>query len=794
MANLKFARTTFLLVAALFSLSAVAGPPAFSTLKNSRPYIKLPEYTIDQKKLVLDQARIILSQIYINREVKIKDFGPTANPIPYLNKIESELATISDESFHKQLSDIFFRLRDLHTLYYLPAPFACYQSFLPFGFKEVTAENGKKVIAVSTMRDDQNVLKYMPQPFRLKVGDILTSYDGVSVEKAIELKMPYSLGANPSAARRKSIESLRFYEHDLELLPKKDTVKLEFQTKEGERYKLELPWVIWKDWNCIAAQNKLADNFVKKAPMAKAKKERGNFDQTGETTLYWQINKTKYGNFAYVELLSFNPIDLTVNQVVTKVKNLLLNELKDTDGLMFDLRGNTGGQLPLAERLIQLFSPRAIQPHTFILRNSEATQAFMALTPFDKFTKELDEAVRTGAPFTKKLSIDSEEEVNDLGQVYFKPVAVYVDSNCYSACDTFAAHVQDHKVATVFGEDQTTGGGGANVFSLDEMLEDFAQYGVDSAPFKKLPNNQNIIFAFRQTFRSGANLGKLIENAGVKVDRISSPHMTDLFNSNNDQILVLEKFLGEESKKYTSHIYLANENRQDFLINQRAKLSASWNDTTGMEFLIDGRVREARAMRPKADKAAILLPDLIETKKVSDGRFEILGSHKDKRVWRKVINYRIIPESTVIGINQSLKVKLDDNQSLGLYLNNTLKKDGWNISHNSLHLGDGSYYADMSFAEASLFVTLPNALYELNFEASVKIEQDLDHMKVIAISEGVEVVLIEKLSGDLPMQSYKADLSQFAGKPVEIRFVFESDPETNDKGITIKNISLTPAK
>lgn len=794
MPTLKFFRTTFFLVAALTSLSAIAGPPAYSLLKNSRPFIKLPEYSLEQKKLVLDQARIILSQIYINREQKIKDFGPTANPIPYLNKIESELNTISDLSFHKQLSDIFFRLRDLHTLYYLPKPFACYESFLPFGFKEVTAANGKKVIAVTTMRDDAEVLKFMPTPFRLKRGDIVTSYNGLSIEKAIQSKMDRSLGANPSAARRKSIELLRSYVHDLDLLPENDSIKFEFQTTEGEKYKLEIPWITWKNWSCIGQNNGLAVNTVKKAPMAEAKKHRADFDQTGESTLYWQINKTKFGNFGYIELLSFNPIDLTVNEVVTKVKGLLQNEFKNTDGLMIDLRGNTGGQLPLAERMIQLFSPREIQPHSYILRNSEANAIYMALTPMDRFTKALEEAQRTNSPFTQKLSINTAQEVNDLGQVYFKPVAVYVDSNCYSACDSFAAHVQDHKVATVFGEDQTTGGGGANVFSLDEMLEDFEQYGVDSGPFKKLPNGQNIIFAFRQAFRSGVNQGKLIENIGVKVDQISAPHMTDQFNNNNDQILVLERYLQQESKKYTSNIFLANEDRQDFLINTKAKLIASWSDTTGIEFKVDGRVRAARAIKPAAVNAVIPLPDVIETNSVGDGRFEILGSSKDKRVWRKVINYRIVPESKVIGMDQSLKVDLKDNKSLALYTHNTQKIDGWNIGGNSLYLGNGSYYADMSYAEASLFVTLPTARYELKFDAAIKIEKDLDHMKVIVLSNGKEFVLIDKLSGNLPMQNYRVDLAEFKGQAIEIRFVFESDPETTDKGITIKNISLTPSE
>lgn len=789
MSALKFIKTAFMLTATVTSLSSFAGPPAYSLLKNSRSFIKLPEYSVEQKKLVLDQARIILTQIYINRELKIKDFGPTANPIPYLNKIESELDTISDKSFHKQLGDIFFRFRDLHTLYYLPRPFACYESFLPFGLKEVTAANGKKVIAVDGVRTKAEILKLLPQPFRIKIGDIVTSYDGLSIEKAIQSKMPRSLGANPSAARRKSIDDLRFYQHDLELLPEKDSLELELQTIEGEKYKIEIPWLTWKDWSCISEQNTLTTRTTKKFPKAKSGKQKSDFDQTGESTLYWQINKTKFGNFGYIELMSFNPVDVSANEVVIKVKNLLQNELKNTDGLMIDLRSNSGGLLSLSEKLIQLFTPREIQPHNYILRNSEANAIYMALTPMDRFTKILEEAQQSGSPFTKKISLDTFEEINDIGQVYFKPVAVYVDAHCYSACDTFAAQVQDHNAATVFGEDQTTGGGGANVFSLNEILEDFEQFGVDSAPFKKLPNGQNIIFAFRQAFRTGANAGKLIENAGVTVDRISSSNMTDLFNSNNDQILVLEKFLQKESKKYISNIFLANEERHDFLINKQAKIIASWNNTTAMDFKVDSKVSESRVVAPKASNTVINVPDAIDTKKVSDGRFEILGSNKDIRVWRKVINYRVIPENKIIELNQALKVNL---KTMGLYTHNTQKQDGWNVVDNSLQLGYGSTYADSSYAEASLFVTLPKANYKLNFDASVKTEKDSDILKLIAISQGKEIVLIENLSGELPMQNYQIDLSQFKGKSIEIRFVFESDPELTDSGITIKKMSLTP--
>lgn len=375
-----------------------------------------------------------------------------------------------------------------------------------------------------------------------------------------------------------------------------------------------------------------------------------------------------------------------------------------------------------------------------------------------------------------------------MGQVYFKPVAVFVDSNCYSACETFASQMQDHQIGTVFGEDQATGGGGANTYSLNEIIDDF---GGDNGPYKKLPNGQNISFAFREAFRGGVYNGIHIENMGVKSDRISAPSMSDLFNATNDQLLVLQKYLKSESPKFTSKIMLANEERMDFVLNKRGQFKATWIDTTALDFKIDGKVIETRAIAKSASNALITLPTTIATNKVTQGRLDILGYNEAKRVWRKVLNYRVVPESKIITLNQILKVNLNQAGDLALYTHNTLAKNGWNISDDSLYLGNGSSYVDMSQAEASLFVTLPKANYQLNFDATIKTES-LDPMKVIAVYKGREIILLDNLSGDLPFANYTADLAQFSGKAIEIRFVFQSDPETTDKGITIKNISLTP--
>lgn len=788
MSLLKTLRIAFILATALTSLSAFAGPPLYNSLKRSRPFLKLPEYSLEQKKLVLSQTRIILEDIYVHKDLKIKNYGQAANPTPALNKIQAEIETISTESFHAQISDIFKRFHDLHTLYYLPKPFACNSSFLPFGLKEVIAANGKKVIAVTGVRNEEEITKFLPAGYELNAGDILISYNGLPVEKAIELRMPVSYGANPSAARKIAIEDLRDIGHNLSFLPAKDTVDLEFLRADGKKVKFTIPWIVWTDWSCKGEANALA---------AKEKKSNimmaGLADQeTSDSVLYWNINKETFGNFGYLEILSFNPEELSIRDIVLKVKSLLQNELKNTDGLIIDLRENTGGQLPFAEKLIQLISPKQVTPHNYVLKASKSNSFyFNTVDPLNHFTVALNDAIATGAKFTKKLGIDSKEEINTLGQVYFKPVAVYVDAKCYSACDTFAAQVQDHKVATVFGEDATTGGGGANVFSLNQLIEDFTSKGLDSGRFKTLPAGQNISFSLRQASRVGANLGVAIEDVGIKVDRLSPANMSDIFNSNRTQIMVLMKYLEEQSPKYTSNIFLKNEARQDFKIKQKAKINASWNDTNLLDFKLAGNVIESRAIAKKATNSTIDVPAQIATDKIGDGSFEMYGKNSGKNAWRKVINYRIIPENTVIGTGKTLSVNLQDERGIALYNDDIKSSQGWNISNNALHLGNGSNYADMAHVEAALFLQLPQASYELKFEASVKIEQDLDSLKVVAIVEGQTFELVT-LTGDLENQEYKIDLSQFSGKAVELRFVFDSDQATSDDGITIKNISVKP--
>ena len=71
---------------------------------------------------------------------------------------------------------------------------------------------------------------------------------------------------------------------------------------------------------------------------------------------------------------------------------------------------------------------------------------------------------------------------NGIGQVYYGPVVLITDALSYSATDIFAAGFQDNEVGVVLGTGGNTGAGGANFWSLDDLLR--AQKKDPKSPFK----------------------------------------------------------------------------------------------------------------------------------------------------------------------------------------------------------------------------------------------------------------------------------------------------------------------
>jgi C-terminal processing protease CtpA/Prc len=255
------------------------------------------------------------------------------------------------------------------------------------------------------------------------------------------------------------------------------------------------------------------------------------------------IWKPESKNLGVIVMTSFQPRGSDTKLVFQVIRNLLTGPLKDTNALLWDIRNNGGGSVDMADSLPQLFQTditpgfrRAIASpaNAYIFLNSTPAndpwyQAYLQVKPGDKYT-----------PLTRLTPI---AVANKYGAAYVKPVGVLNNGNCYSACDLFSASMKDNNVATIFGEDVSTGAGGANVVEHESFL--FRSNPVDfiSMPFSaRLPNaRQDLRVAWRQSIRVKAKNNTLIEDNGITPDELYRLNELDLIpntgvNSQYDRI------------------------------------------------------------------------------------------------------------------------------------------------------------------------------------------------------------------------------------------------------------------
>jgi hypothetical protein len=787
-------------ISSLASYAAEAPPYSYKLLKDSRPEITLPNSSLDDKKIVLDQAYLVLNEIFVHRDLKLTNFGTEIDPLPMIKNLEGKVDSISDRDFHKELAIIFTRQNDLHTTYAFPKPYACYRSFLPFSFKEVIGLDGQKVIAVNKIIDTAEVVKLFPD-LNVKIGDILVSYNGKPAYEAAQAWAARSSGANPPATRRRSINLLGFVSQKYDFLPGADEVNLILRNRHGVSYSVAVPWVARSDNKCLAVPEAVEtgamgeDNYQNdfnrvyrstKKPVRNKLLNMSPLQDSADPILKYSIVKNEFGDFGYIRLESFVPEKLTDKELVLEVKKILLTNLAKTDGLIFDLRNNGGGYISIAEALVQLFSPKNTVPLNFRLKNSPANRHFMYQTRSDDpFSIELKAAEEIGAAYTKPIPLNPADELDLVGQYYFKPVALLTNANCYSSCDMFSASMQDHEAAIIFGEDSTTGAGGANNRSLNDTVKALDE---SLGPYKVMPLGQDIGFSFRQTIRTGKSEGIFLEDRGVLSDAIAPTTLSDLYTDSGDQFKIIGKVLNEKAKDYLSWVKI-NESRLDILNTDEPKFFIQWEQTDKIEFK-SNRTTLSQVEVELDNSTGREFPFL--NLQGTNGEFELIGTKNGKRVWRKIQQYRMIPAGLTMEENLVINLETGAANPLAIYNFQNKADDGWIIQDGMLKTGKSAEYADSTKTEASLFLILSEAKdFTLNFDSEVSTEKDFDYFKVKLVADGKEIELIKGISGEEALKTYNFDLSLYKGKKVEIRFIFESDKGVTGKGVIIKNLSLT---
>ena len=524
--------------------------------------------TTEERRLIVDQALLLIEQFYVH--LPLKRAMHAVDPVQRLKLLRHRLDTMPEERrFHDEMISIFTSLRDLHTRYLLPAPFDSTTANLPLRIEEFFEDGERRYLVTEVTSGVINDPHF-------ERGVVITHWNGVPIDRAVELNSDRQPGSNPAARHARGVDTITARDMWVSAPPDEDWVILNYVATDGRKREVSLEWLVsTPDLSPTAVDaNSAEDPFsqalgidIQTERIRRARKllfapeamelerqvtaifeARGGL-RPGEAVpdpgkanvstfpdkLEFRTVDTAHGEFGYIRIRSFHVGYRDVDGFVAEVARIV--RLLPQNGLIVDVRGNGGGTIMAGERLLQLFTPKKIEPERLHFINTPLTvDLSMSQPSLEVWRQSVTQAVETGAAFSDGFPFSREEpeNCNRLGQRYHGPVALIIDGLCYSTTDIFAAGWQDHAIGPILGTQEGTGAGGANVWT-HELLGQYL-LGPDS-PIRPLPKGSAMRVAIRRSTRVGPRSGEPLEDLGVKPEEIHRMTRNDLLNDNEDLIL-----------------------------------------------------------------------------------------------------------------------------------------------------------------------------------------------------------------------------------------------------------------
>jgi C-terminal processing protease CtpA/Prc len=510
--------------------------------------------TPDERLAIVNQAILLLEGYYVH--LPLKRAMHAIDPLQRLRLLRHRLDQFGGETrFHAEMTSIFTSLRDLHTNYLLPSPYAQVAALLPFRV-ELCYEGGQPLyIAVpaqgATMPDSAFV-----------AGVAVTHWNAVPIARAVDNAADKHAGSNPAARRSRGLAGLT--QRPLVIVPPPDEewVTVGYVGLDGVAREARFPWrttglpplVTGADPNAVSAEaaalgldlETLAVQRIRQdlfAPQV-AEQQRAlaaaggdpadavqGTDSTMPNVFTARVVTTSKGKFGYIRIRTF-----AVDSDEAFVREFIrLADLMPREGLILDVRDNGGGLIYAGERLLQTMTPKRIEPERLQFINTTSTQDLVDASAgginLSDWKASIDRALETGATFSCGFPLTDPERCNDIGQTYHGPVVLITSARCYSTTDFFAAGFQDHGIGPVLGVDDNTGAGGANVWTHDLLRQLLPNSGL-----KPLPKGAGMRVAIRRSLRVGRLVGTELEDLGVSPDEHHKMTKRDILEGNPDLI------------------------------------------------------------------------------------------------------------------------------------------------------------------------------------------------------------------------------------------------------------------
>lgn len=509
------------------------------------------ELSVPERHQLIDLWCQLMSEVYVHYEQKKALYG--YDVVRALRALRRQIPYLDSAGFLRELTHVINRLRDQHTQLYLPGPDLTRTPLvaaLPF-LVEVYGEDVAPTYVVSKVADTVRSGTFAP-------GVRLTTWNGVPFVRTLDLFADTLTGGRPDARRARALETIT--QRPLAFLPQPDELWVDIGYREegvqGPDRSIRFRW------------RAIDPTAALQPPSVIELRTRRAIDATSEAArrarkllfqpALWQEDlsrigpvargadwlttafpdaisarhvPTSHGTYGYLRLWTF---DLDHSEQYLNEVARILQDMPEA-GLIIDLRSNPGGVIEVAERLLQLFTTRRIEPVRFALR---ATATAAALTTADGNGADLADwapSVRTaldlGEEYSLHLPISDPDRCNGHPVAYRGPVLAIVNPNTFSSGDIFAAGLADHGIADIVAIGEGTGAGGANVWSKDDI--EYA-YHVAGLRLPDCPAGISYSLSVRRAARSGSSAGLTIEDIGIT----GSDHYTmtrkDVLGHNDD--------------------------------------------------------------------------------------------------------------------------------------------------------------------------------------------------------------------------------------------------------------------
>jgi C-terminal processing protease CtpA/Prc len=515
-----------------------------------------PELGTPEMITITEQALALLSQLYVH--LPSKRALHATDPIQSLRNLRTDLDAVErgafairEREFHGRILRTFVGLRDRHTVYVLPQPYRSTIAFLPF-LVEAVDDNRTRAYIVSKV--------FSSFEDKLPVGARVTHWNGVPIELAVEQNGERNAGANRAARLARGLDRLTFRWLGTTLEPDEDWVVVGFEDEAGKRHQDHFDWLA-----VLRVKGTSAPSRVRGNAFALGRDLEGEWIRKVKAKLFarqdkWETSKPggnvayrphppgrvrrKYG---YLRIYSFDVDPNREDAFVASLAKILRKA--PPNGLIIDVRGNPGGSITAAERLLTLLSPAAVENEGLQFLNTEQTARladnYYKAGGAQAFDDRLNEARTTGSEYISSLPLAPPQDGMP-AQAYQGPVVLILDALCYSATEIFAAGVQDNRLATIMGTSSQTGGGGGNVWSYELIRKIYGR----GRGYEKLPEEASFEVAIRRTTRVRDRAGVALEDMGIVVPapNITPLTSTDVLQDNDDLLARAIQLLDAQPK------------------------------------------------------------------------------------------------------------------------------------------------------------------------------------------------------------------------------------------------------